>query len=139
MEGNNSLQPPSFSLGFNLAPQEDTDHLDSLCSPKTIIKPKEKGMNFDFSNVRVENQEILPMKLVNRPRQNNLYTLDEKSNEETGAKKTISCLENYENNPGSSVFSESKYPAIMGKSFDFGKPSHQFKPPMGRQKLKENL
>lgn len=139
MEGNISTKPPSVNLGFNIAPQEDTDHLDSLCSPKTIIKPNEKCMNFDFTNVRVENQEILPLKLVTRPRHNNLYTMDEKSNEETGAKKTISCLENYEKNATSSVFSDSKYHAIMGKSFDFGKPTHQFKPPIGRQKLKENL
>ena len=66
--------------------------------------------------------------------------MDEQSNEETGAKKTISCLENYENNMGSSVFSENKYQGIMGKSFDFGKPNNQFKPPigpLGRQKHRE--
>jgi hypothetical protein len=139
MEENNSPVPPRVNLGFNLAPQEETDHLDSLCSPKTIIKTKDQKMNFDFSNARVETQQTLPFKAVTRDRQNHLYTMDEQSNEETIAKKTISCLENYENNVGGSVFSENKYPAVLGKSFDFGKPHQQFKPPVGRQKLKDNL
>ena len=81
----------------------------------------------------------MPLKAVARPRQNNLYTMDEQSNEETNAKKTISCLENYEHNAASSVLGENKCPAALGKSFDFGKPNRQFKPPVARQKLKGNL